>query len=182
MGTYLNHHDGKFYRSALSAEIRYFSNLRGENRYPVRQFVTIGVTRGWNRLDGYQEVIGFTDDMQLRALNRRVFGQNRLLMNTETVVFTPWHIYEFRFALFGFLDMGLIGNYGNVFKNDFYSTLGLGVRIKNEHLIFNTVTIRLGVALGKNGLVESQYFRIDNSEKMALMRFIPQKPVVIPYQ
>ncbi len=182
LGSYLNHHDGKFYRSALVSELRYFSNLRGENRYPVRQFVTIGLTRGWNRLDGYQEVIGFTDDMQLRALRRRVFGQNRLLMNTETVVFTPWHIYEFRFAMFAFLDMGLIGNYGNLFKNDFYSTIGLGVRIKNEHLIFNTVTIRLGVALGKNGLVESQYFRIDNSERMALMRFIPQKPVVIPYE
>ena len=182
LGSYLNHHDGKFYRSALVSEFRYFSNLQGERRYPVRQFVTIGITRGWNRLEGYQEVIGFTDDMQLRALNRRVFGQNRLLMNTETVVFTPWHIYEFRFALFGFLDMGLIGNYGNFFKNDFYSTIGLGVRIKNEHLIFNTISIRLGVALGKNGLVESQYFRIDNSERMALMRFIPQKPIVIPYQ
>lgn len=182
LGSYLNHHDGKFYRSALVSEFTYFSNLRGRSRYPVRQFLTVGVTRGWNRLDGYREVIGFTDDMQLRAMKYRAFGQNRLLLNSETVVFTPWHLYEFRFAMFAFLDMGLIGNDGNFFRNDFYSTLGLGVRIKNEHLIFNTVTIRLGVALGKHGLVESQYFRVDNSERMNLMRFIPQKPVIVPYQ
>ncbi len=39
-------------------------------------------------------------------------------------------------AMFGFADFGLIGDNGNIFKNNFYATVGLGIRIKNEHLIF----------------------------------------------
>ena len=90
-------------------------------------------------MDGYRESFGFEDNAELRGLGEEIYGNNRLVVNSETVVFTPWHLYQFRFALYGFADLGILGYNGNLFKNGFYSTIGIGVRIKNEHLIFRTI-------------------------------------------
>ncbi len=55
----------------------------------------------------------------LRGMKEEVYGTNRMVLNTETVVFTPWHIAQFKMAMFGFADFGLIGDNGNIFKNNF---------------------------------------------------------------
>ena len=77
--------------------------------------------------------------------------------------------------------MGLLGYDGNLFNNGFYSTFGVGVRIKNEHLIFRTINIRLGIALGKNGWLGMQYFHISTEDKRQPLRFIPEKATAIDY-
>ena len=84
-------------------------------------------------------------------------------------------------AMFGFADFGLIGDNGNIFKNNFYATVGLGIRIKNEHLIFNTISIRLGVALNKNGFMDSHYFDLSNRDRNNPIRYIPVKAAPIDY-
>ena len=98
-------------------------------------------------------MIRFTHDNGLQALKEYVTGTNRMILNTETVVFTPYQPLGFRIAVFGFADFGLIGYSPNIFKNDFFTSFGLGVRLRNERLVFNTVQIRLGIAFGKRGLV-----------------------------
>ena len=67
-------------------------------------------------------------------------------------------------ALYGFADLGILGYNGNLFKNGFYSTIGIGVRIKNEHLIFRTINIRLGFAVGRTGLLNANYFHINTRQ------------------
>ena len=169
------------YRTTLSARITYFTNLMGSGRYPVRQFLTLNATRGWNRLDGFRETLEFNSVADLRGMKEEVYGTNRMVLNTETVVFTPWHIAQFKMAMFGFADFGLIGDNGNIFKNNFYATVGLGIRIKNEHLIFNTISIRLGVALNKNGFMDSHYFDLSNRDRNNPIRYIPVKAAPIDY-
>ena len=58
-----------------------------------------------------------------------------MILNTETVVFTPYQPLGFRIAVFGFADFGLIGYSPNIFKNDFFTSFGLGVRLRNERLV-----------------------------------------------
>lgn len=99
-----------------------------------------------------------------------------MILNTETVVFTPYQPLGFRIAVFGFADFGLIGYSPNIFKNDFFTSFGLGVRLRNERLVFNTIQIRLGVAFGKRGLVESEYFRLSNPTRMEQYRYRPTRP------
>ena len=72
-----------------------------------------------------------------------------MILNTETVLFTPYQPLGFRIALFGFADFGLLGYSPNIFKNEFYTSFGIGIRLRNERLVFNTIQIRLGLALGK---------------------------------
>lgn len=180
LGSYINP-DGRFYRTTLISELNWFSNLLGEGRYRTRQFIDLNFTRGWNRLNGYHEYVEFDSHAELRGLREDIYGTNRLAINSETVCFTPWNFKGFRFALYGFADMGILGYDGHLFNNGFYSTLGVGVRIKNEHLIFRTINIRLGIALGKNGWLGMQYFNISTEDKRQPLRFIPEKATVIDY-
>ena len=181
LGSYMNNRDGRFYRTTLLSRLNWFSNLMGNGRTQVRQFVNMTFTRGWNRLDGYRESVTFNDDAPVRGLNEKVYGSNRLTVNSETVVFTPWNLYGFRFAVYGFADAGLLGYRGNLFANSFFSTLGIGVRIKNERLIFRTINIRLGIALGKTGWMAADYFNLGTEDKQQPIRYLPDKASVIDY-
>lgn len=181
LGSYLNSSNGKFYRTTLQAKVTYFTPLLGQGRYPVRQFIVLNATRGWNRLDGFQETLKFNSHADMRALEEDVYGTNRMVLNTETVVFTPWQVAQFKIAGFFFADFGLLGNSGNIFKNDFFTTLGIGFRIKNENLIFNTINIQLGVAFNKAGLMDSRWFDISNRRRNDPIRYRPVKAEPIEY-
>ena len=63
-----------------------------------------------------------------------------------------------------------------------FTSLGLGVRLRNERLVFNTIQIRLGIAFGKNGLVESEYFRLSNSTRMEQYRYRPTRPEIVEFK
>lgn len=182
LGSYLNNFNGNFYRTALTSNLNWFSKLMGQGRYKVRQFIDLNYTRGWNRMDGYCEYVEFQNNGDLRGLRDHIYGNHRLVVNSETVIFTPWNAYQFRFALYGFVDMGLLGNEGNLFKNPFFTTVGLGVRIKNERLIFRTINIRLGFAVGRGGFMNADYFLLNTENKRQPIRYIPQKASLVDFE
>lgn len=183
LGSYINRRNGTLNRSALKSHITYFSNLLGGPRYRLRQFVNLYLIRGWNRLDGYRELSSFRYNGELRGLkDDNIGGLNTLTLNSETVLFTPWNIVDFRFALFGYLDTGLIGNQVNLFRNEFYTTVGMGVRIKNEKLIFRTLTIRFGLALNKRGFAPNYPISISGEDRLNPIRYRPVKAAPIVYE
>ncbi len=181
-GSYLDRRSGAWRRNAVDVDLRWFSNLFLLRRSRMRQFLMLNYTQGWNRGTGNDERIRFTKHNGLQALEERAIGTNRLVLNTETVVFTPWQPFGFRLAIFGFADFGLIGYAPNIFENSFYTSLGGGLRIKNERLIFNTIQIRLGIAFGKNGLAASQYFRLSNATRLEQYRYRPERPEPVAFE
>ena len=132
-------------------------------------------------MDGFRETLEFNANADLRTLQEHIYGINRLVLNTETVIFTPWQVAQFKIAGFFFADFGLLGNFGNIFKNDFFTTLGIGFRIKNESLIFNTINIQLGIALNKNGFMDSRWFDISNRRRNEPIRYRPVKAEPIDF-
>lgn len=182
LGSYINLQSGMWRRSAVDVDLRWFSNLFMLRRSRIRQFLLLNYTQGWNRLTGNDECIRFTDTNGLQALKEHVTGTNRMILNTETVLFTPYQPLGFRIALFGFADFGLIGYSPNIFKNEFYTSFGFGIRLRNERLVFNTIQIRLGLALGKPGLVESEYFRLSNSTRIEQYRYRPTRPEIVGFE
>lgn len=182
LGSYIDLNDGMWQRSAVDVDLRWFSNLFLFRRSRIRQFLAFNYTQGWNRGTGSDESIRFTRIDGLQALKEHIIGTNRMILNTETVIFTPYQPLGFRIAVFGFADFGLIGYSPNIFKNDFFTSFGLGVRLRNERLVFNTIQIRLGIAFGKNGLVESEYFRLSNSTRMEQYRYRPTRPEIVEFK
>ncbi len=182
LGSYINNQTGKWNRSAIEVNAEWFSNLFMVRRSHIRQFLSLNYTQGWNRDRGNDESIRFTADNGLHALRGHRIGTNRSTLNTETVIFTPYQPLGFRIAFFGFADFGLLGYSPNMFKNNFFTSFGLGVRLRNERLVFNTIQIRLGIAFGKDGLAESQYFRLSNSTRIEQHRYIPTRPEIVGFK
>lgn len=182
LGSYIDPKSGRWTRSGVDVEGRWISNLWTPGSCRVRQFLTLTYTHGWNRWEGNNEVITYTREDGPRTLRDWMIGNTRLVLNTETVIFTPLQPLGFRIAFFGFADFGLLGFNSNPFSNAFCTTLGLGVRFKNERLVFKTIQIRLGIALGKHGVLDNNYFRLSNEHRMDSHRFIPTAPEIVRYE
>jgi hypothetical protein len=77
-------------------------------------------------------IVGFMPDS--------LVGSQRLIISQETVVFTPWKLLGFQIAGISRIDLALIKVSNDLFEQrNFFSGFSLGVRIRNENLIFNTI-------------------------------------------
>ncbi len=182
IGSYLSPDNGSWYRSAADVDARWFSNLYSLGRCHLRQFISLNYTQGWNRGTGLGETIAFTDENGVRTLTEQLSGINRTSINTETVIFTPYQPLGFRITMFGFADFGVIGSSPNPTKNDFFTSIGLGIRIRNERLIFSAIQIQFGLALGKQGVADCRWFEGSNQSRIERYRYIPNRPETVGFQ
>lgn len=139
--TFLN--DGKTEQGMALIRTNYFSKLYFIGRYRLRNFINLDYTRGFNRYsDEYLNFIyrnGFSGFRNDSTRNTR-----RMNISLESVLFSPASFYGFKFALFGFADYGILFKSNEFVGNGFVlSSIGLGVRIRNNNLVFNTLQIRL---------------------------------------
>lgn len=179
-GSYLTP-EKRFQQVDLRASINYFSPLFSAGSLYLRQFANINYRHGIRRLDGEMEKLTYYSGMDVRGLRVPDYmrGVNRFVINTETVFFTPIFFYHFRFAFFSWIDAGWLGMNDVFYKNEFSSALGVGVRIKNERLIFNNIQIRFGVSLKRPSDSRFSWFDINNEKYLDIKPFIPQ-PAEIP--
>jgi hypothetical protein len=135
-------YDQRFEQGAFGADFRFFSPLIDMNRWKFRQFINISYDYGIGRLDN--EFVDIRDKNGIRGLKSNTLrGTQRFLMNIETVSFTPLEALNFRFAIFGFLDIGLVNNgERDIFREKSQKGIGLGVRIRNDNLTFRAIEIR----------------------------------------
>lgn len=182
IGSYIRPEDGAWFQSVGKVDLKYFSNLLPAGRFHVRELIKFNYTQGWNRMRGNHETINFTKENGIRSLKDVDGGINRCSLNTETVLFTPYQPWGFRVTLFGFADFGLLGNHANPFQNNFYSAIGVGIRIKNERLIFSAIQLQLGVAFGKAGLLNNRWYRFSSQRSLNEFRFRPDAPAPISFE
>jgi hypothetical protein len=132
----------KFQEGILRVATNYFTPLLRIRKYRFRQLVLASWVYGINRLPG--EVTYIKDDIRGQSSDQ-VVGTNKLILSLESVMFSPWDLYGFRFALYAFGDLGLLaGEDEKLFKNEnFLGSFGIGVRIRNESLVFKTIRLRL---------------------------------------
>ncbi|TAJ15671.1 hypothetical protein DMA11_00250 [Marinilabiliaceae bacterium JC017] len=136
--------DGKSHRGVIKLGINYFSNLLNVGTGKLRNFVDLHYIKGFNRLDSEYIYLKGNAEGLTAFSNKEVKGKEKLVLNVENVFFTTKRILGFRMAAFSFTDMGFIGDGNhNVFSQDYYLSLGGGVRLRNDKLVFKTIQIRL---------------------------------------
>jgi hypothetical protein len=142
VGTFLRGRNAE--QGAFVLTSRYFSKLFILNRMQLRQFVTFRFLHGLNRYNG--EIIDINNHNGITGVSSTAMrGNQRAVLNLETVLFTPFNILGFRTAIFTFADFGLIPRSNQkFFQGPLYHGYGLGVRVRNEHLAFNTFQLRIG--------------------------------------
>lgn len=182
IGTFYDFQAKRAMQSALNVKVSYFTNLLGAGRFKVRQFASGNYLNGWNRLSGYNEAVWFTNESGPREISGSPLGTNRLVLSTETVVFTPWEPLGFRIALYAYGDVGFLGYDRNVFNNQCFTTIGMGMRLKNERLVFGTIQLSFFVNFNKFGPTSSEWIQLTSEQRIQATRYIPSKPDIISYQ
>jgi len=72
-----------------------------------------------------------------------VTGSKRLQVSLETLAFTPWRVRGVTFAFFTFADLDIIGSgHRSILAQDYYSGLGLGVRLHKDAYGIGPVELR----------------------------------------
>lgn len=166
----------------FSINMEYFSNLLPLGKNRMRNFVTINYTRGFDRntderlyLNNKNGFAGFRNDS--------VFGAQRVTLNLESVLFSSMNLYNFKFAFFGFSDFSfLAGTNEFLRKGAFLSELGVGVRIRNDNLVFKTFQIRIGFFPNAPTYSKTPFIIFSGEQLLQPHNFDPGPPSIITYR
>jgi hypothetical protein len=70
-------------------------------------------------------------------------ASTRITGNYESVFYNTWKFFGFSFAPFGFTNISYLRSSGSTVKEgDIYTSIGAGVRTRNENLVFGTMELR----------------------------------------
>jgi hypothetical protein len=84
--------------------------------------------------------------------------------------------------LFSFFDLGIIGsNKKMIFTQDYYAGLGMGIRIRNENLVFKTILIRLAYYPNHPADMGGVGFILEEQSRTRFYSFQPRKPEPIVF-
>ena len=165
----------------LTFRVDHFSNLYKIGKFQIRNFLYFNYTRGFSRytdeyllVDSSNGIPGFSNDS--------IRGDQRIMLNLESVVFSPLNVYGFRFAFFGFADMVLMNRNFIQYGNIFLSGLGVGIRIRNDNLILNTFQIRLGYFPNPPLYSNLRYVTISGEQLLKPTNFDSGPPEVFQYR
>jgi len=129
--------DGSFLIGATA-----FSRIIFLNSTKIRQYINLSYTHLYNRvtyaplrIDNYYGLRGFLSDS--------VYGARRFSVQLETEFYIKFKLLGFQFAPFPYCDLSLITPENQPYsQSSLYTSLGGGVRARNENLIFETIELR----------------------------------------
>lgn len=170
-------------QSAINTSINYFSNLMEIGNWKIRQFIKPDITIGINRED--LDRLTINDDYGLRGFKSLyVYGNTRLLLTFQTQSYAPWNILGFRFGPYFVSSFAMLSDKQTGFKRSrLYSLFGIGLLIKNEFLVLNTLQISIVFYPSIPGS-GNDIFKVNpyKTTDFVLPDFQISKPEVVSYQ
>lgn len=173
--------------SQTTAQIQlfYFTNLIGKGRWKFRQFTNPQYVFGSNRLDSDSDRLTLNGENGITGFDsKNLLGTQKIVLNLQTQVYSPWRILGFRLNPFFSYSAGLLGQKNTYFqKSKLYSEVGLGFILSNDYLIFNSFQISFsffptipgtGNSIFKTNTIRSYDFGLPNFEI--------NKPEIIEYK
>jgi len=166
----------------LSLGMNYFSNLIYLGNARIRNFVYADYTRGFDRYSDeylkFSNINGFTG-----FRNDSVNGTQRLSVSLESVLFSPVNLYGFRFAFFGFTDFSFLSGTNEILGKGYaLSSIGLGVRVRNNNLVFKTLQVRIGYFPHPPSYSRISPVNVSGEQLLRPENFESGPPSIIPYR
>ena len=148
----------------------------------ARQFIKLNYTIGFNRFE--IENLLLLNSNGIRGFGSLIGkGKQRLTLNVENVFFQKKTVLNFKSALFSFFDIGIVGpSEQSIFKQSYYAGLGIGLRIRNENLVFKTIQLRLAYYPNHPSDVNSVGFILDGVSKTRFYNFQPRGPEPLRFE
>lgn len=147
IGTYFT---GQNYRETIfKNKFYFFTNLKHLGKWQFRQFVSYNFTKGLNLNNNQFTNLNNNSDF-FNFNSSKVLGTSQMLVTFQTLIISPVSFIGFRFAPILFCGFGVSGtSFNNYFDNPIYQTYGLGILVKNDRLINNTIQMSFGLYLNE---------------------------------
>ncbi|MFT3823904.1 MAG: hypothetical protein QM731_08280 [Chitinophagaceae bacterium] len=128
--------------NSLLFSLNWFSPLLSFKKLLIRQFTDFSYT-GINKIQAYDSLL-INNDLGLNGFNTdSLRGVQRLTLGSETSVYTRCQLLGFKIGFFAFGKATLITpQQKGLLRGDVFSSLGGGIRVRNENLIFGTIECR----------------------------------------
>ncbi len=133
----------EYEQGQIQGSLNFISRQIHAGRKRFRLFLRANYMMGIRRFE--IENLTLRKNNHIRGFSsRKAVGKQRLSLDLEYVLFLRRQFYKFNIAAYGFFDLGIIGsNKQLIFTENYYSGLGLGLRLHNENLVFKTFQLRL---------------------------------------
>jgi hypothetical protein len=125
------------------SSLEQFSKLKYlNNGLRYRQILNLSFTQTLK--NKYNEALRINSIYGIPQLNReQIKGGTRVSGNWETVLYNNRPIWGFKSAPFVFGNLTYIRTVGDpILKGDIYSSVGSGIRVRNENLVFGTIELK----------------------------------------
>ena len=157
--------------------LEHFSRLRYlGSRWKLRHFVGAGIGRQINK--SLNQPLLIRNQFGLPEYDNGMLpGDTRITLRTESVFFSPWSFINFRFAPFVFANGAVFQPEGSKFSDSkLISSIGGGIRTRNEALIFGTLELKAYYFPHKNFLNESYRIEFNSNVRFRYNRQFIKRP------
>jgi hypothetical protein len=179
VGTYSK--KGVAQQGVIHGQLNYISNLIPFRYSFFRQFLTFRYTHGIRR--DPLDYLNISGEQGIRGINNdQLIGTKRITIGTETVFFSDKSLLGFRIAYFVFADLGLVNGVSSLWSGPLYQGYGLGLRLRNENLTFNTLQLRVGYYPNIPDNTAPWRFGASGNVPLRLRDFDISAPAVVPLQ
>lgn len=153
-GTFFN--ASKTEQSAFSFQANYFTNLvELGKKWKMRQFIKPQIIIGNNRLNSVGDYLALNENVPfqgtygagfqgdsgsgINGFNSAIFGTKKFVISLQTQLYSPWNILGFRINPYFNYTAAMLGNENiGLTKSRLYSSVGIGILINNDYLVFNS--------------------------------------------
>lgn len=197
-GTFLN--KSKSEQTAYSFSINYFTNLMSlGSDWKMRQFIKPEFLIGKNRLNsigdrvtidqanGFRRFYGSEEERKnsigIPSFDSNLLGTSKYVLGLQTQFYAPWEVLGFRFNPYININMAMMEDEALPhIKSKVYSSFSLGLIIRNDYLVFNSLQLSLSFYPSIPGQGDN-IFKTNaiNNEDFGLPGFELKKPSPIWY-
>ena len=135
--------DGQLQDVRFIASIEQINKLRYlESGYKYRSIINLSFTQTLK--NKFNEALLISSSYGIPQLNKeRIYGGTRITANWESVWYNSRSFFGFRTSPFAFGNITYLRTVGQPIGNgDIYSSIGSGMRVRNENLIFGTIELK----------------------------------------
>lgn len=135
--------DGELQDIRFIASIEQINKLRYlESGFKYRSIINLSFTQTLK--NKFNEALLISSSYGIPQLNKeRIYGGTRITANWESVWYNSRSFFGFRTSPFAFGNITYLRTVGQPIKSgDIYSSIGSGMRVRNENLIFGTIELK----------------------------------------
>jgi hypothetical protein len=169
------------FEGVLKLKLDMFSALYDIGNQSYRHFLSIDYTKRLDYLPGFRNhnlTFGELASMKFREFRTNYTATERLMFKTEGNLFSSLNVLGFRLLFYSFADFGWVADYKETLlnKNNIYWGAGLGLRIRNDLLVFRTLELKIGYypRMNQNGF--NSFVNVNSSIPNVSPNFMPKYP------